>query len=207
MNALRQCCHAKIQDRQRASAQQLQALKVQLPHVVSPKLYQFTNGSLQLLIDALQRCKVCAVAMCSCDFLMKSQSACHDAQDTLEGRLQEAGSEIQSLSQDLEVAKSLVSTLEVSLQRADSSCKSAEQEAAQLRRQLEGTERATASAEKRAQQAESERQLACSKAQEQQSTISAAISELEARLTHMASTAAEQRDEIASLRAIVQACC
>lgn len=207
MNALRQCCHAKIQNMQKASAQQLQALKVQLPPVIFPNLYQFTNGSLQLLIDALQRCDVCAGAMCSCDFLTKSQNFCHDVQDTLECRLQKAGSGIQTLSQDLKVARSLVSTLEVSLQCADSSCKSAKQEAAQLRRQLEASETSTASAEKRVQQAESECQLAHSKAQEQQSIISAAISELEARLAHMASTAAEQRDEIASLRAIVQACC
>ena len=128
-------------------------------------------------------------------------------QDTLESRQQEARSEIQSLSHALNAAHSLVSTLEVSLQRADSSCKSAEQEASQLRRQLECTERAAASAENRAQQAASECQLARSKAREQQSTSCAAIAELEARLAHMATTTAEQRDEIASLRGTVQACC
>ena len=40
MDALRQCCHAKIQGMQKARAQQLQALEVQLPPVNFSQLLQ-----------------------------------------------------------------------------------------------------------------------------------------------------------------------
>jgi chromosome segregation ATPase len=138
---------------------------------------------------------------------MKAKGRCRNVQETLEGRLQEAGIEMQTLNQDLKTAKSLVSALEVSLQRANSMFQSVEQEAIQLRRQLEEAERAVASAESRAQQAKHEGQLARRKAQAQQSASSAAVAELEASLARMVSTAAAKRDEIASVHATVQACC
>lgn len=224
MNALRQCCHAKIQGLQQATADQLLTIKV--------LLQTRSNALVPILACTHLHAKQC-LNFCTLSYFCRhtfsrivnwhsihstrsARGYCGAAsyvlqgflgmQQSADGKLQEAVSKAQQLSQELQTAQSLVNTLRVSLAAAVSSSTMAEIEVSGLRELLEAGKSAAASAQDRVQRCESELSQLREEMQEQLSASTAAIAKMEARITDMGSTNMMQQDEIAALHATIQVC-